>query len=239
MIVVIGSPAGRYDDGVVSAAGTASRIALAAAAAGRSVQLVGKVGDDPAADAIVIDLARGGVGHVAVLRDPGLQTPAEPSESSEVARETPVPEDDVSPASDSPASGPPERAGTEPSSLDAVDVDLGLRYLTDFQVVVLAEPAPPEVISVVAEAAAWGDARMILIVAEAGAVPDGLPADVVVFEAPPSDPDGAFATVVGAFAAALDDGAAPEVAFRASIASDGWTGTPTDAMDGAEPVARS
>jgi len=47
VIVVIGSPVGRSDDGVVVAAGMASRIALAAAAAARTVQLVGKIGDDP------------------------------------------------------------------------------------------------------------------------------------------------------------------------------------------------
>ena len=41
------------------------------------------------------------------------------------------------------------------------------------------------------------------------AVPDGLPADAVVFEAPDDDPDGVFADLVGSFAAALDDGVEP------------------------------
>jgi len=57
-------------------------------------------------------------------------------------------------------------------------------------------------------------------------VPDGLPPDAIVFEAPDADPDGVFATLVGTFVAALDDGTEPGEAFRASVASDGWTGTP-------------
>ena len=75
VIVVIGSPTARSVDGVLQAAGTASRVALAAARGGRSVQLVGKTGDDATADAIVLDLARGGVGHVALLRDAGEPDP--------------------------------------------------------------------------------------------------------------------------------------------------------------------
>ncbi len=213
--MVIGTPRVRDDDGIVSATGTAARIALAAAGAGRRVQLVGKIGDDPLADALVIDLARGGVGHVAVLRDAGRSTPIQRSDLDDEAPGGADHDDATSDAVDpSVADGP---------VLDAADVDLGLRYLTDFQVVVLAESAPPDVISVVAEAAEWGDARMILVVGADDAVPGGLPADVVVFAAPSSDPDGVFATLVGVFAAALDDGTEPEAAFRASIATDGWT----------------
>ena len=77
MIVVIGTPIGRLRDDVVVAGGTASRVALAAAGLGRTVQLVGKTGDDPTADGVVLDLARGGVGHVALLRDSARATPLE------------------------------------------------------------------------------------------------------------------------------------------------------------------
>ena len=108
-------------------------------------------------------------------------------------------------------------------AIDAADVDLGLRYLTDFGVVVVAEPAGPGVATVASDAAGWAEARMILVVASGSVVPDGLPPDVVVFEAPDDDPDGVFADLVGSFAAALDDGADPGEAFRASVDSDGWT----------------
>jgi hypothetical protein len=215
VIVVIGSPIGRLDDDLLVAGGTASRVALAAAATGRAVQLVGKTGDDPTADGVVLDLARGGVGHVALLRDPGRATPLEIAAPDAV--DEPDADDLPEPATTdavSPLPGP---------ALEAADIELGLRYLTDFGVVVVAEPADPETIAVVADATRWGEARMILVVPAGETAPDGLPADVVVFESPATDPDGAFADLVGAFAAALDEGTEPGAAFRSSIASDGWT----------------
>jgi hypothetical protein len=216
VIVVIGSPIGRLDDDVLAAGGTASRVALAAARLGRTVQIVGKTGDDPTADGVVLDLARGGVGHVALLRDPGRATPLETATYDRLDED--APEDDAPDADVStPASAPPGPA------LEAADVELGLRYLTDFAVVVLAEPTDPETIAVVAAAARWGEARMILVVGAGQTAPDGLPGDVVVFESPATDPDGAFADLVGMFAASLDEGTEPGAAFRSSIASDGWT----------------
>lgn len=222
MIVVIGSPIGRLADGTIAAAGMASRVALVAAAAGRTVQLVGKTGDDPTADAVVLDLARGGVGHVALLRDPTRATPLElpPAEVDDAAASD---EDEGDATGGAPTIAEDRTDPSGGSALEAADVDLGLRYLTEFAVVVLAEPASPEVVAVVVEAAQWGESRMILVVGAGERPPDGLPADVVVFGAPAADPDGAFAGLVGSFAAALDDGKEPDEAFRASVASDGWT----------------
>jgi hypothetical protein len=212
VIVVIGSPVGRLKDENVVAAGTAARVALAAASAGRSVQLVGRTGDDPAADGLLLILARGGVGHVALLRDPARQT----------LLETEPAIDDGDPLSPVEAELPPPEPLERPT-LDAADVDLGLRYLTEFAVLVLAEPAGQDVVQVVAEAARWNAAQLLMVV-EAGTVPaDGLPSDAIVFEAPADDRDGVFATLVGTFAAALDDGADPAEAFRSSIAAEGWT----------------
>jgi hypothetical protein len=216
VIVVIGSPIGRLEGEAVASGGTASRIASAAAALGRSVQLVGKTGDDPTADRVVLDLARGGVAHVALLRDPGRATPME--RTAPGALDSPDAEDDASDgAADVVAGEPPG------PTLEAADVELGLRYLTDFAVVVLAEAADPATVAVVADAARWAEARMILVVANGQSLPTGLPDDVVVFEAPAADPDGAFATLVGTFAASLDAGTEPGAAFRSSIESDGWT----------------
>jgi hypothetical protein len=224
VIVVVGSPIGRLADGLVVASGAASRVALAAAAAGRTVQLVGKTGDDPTADAVVLDLARGGVGHVALLRDPGRATPLEAPTDPDVE-----PDDFVDAEAAVPLDARPPAVATAPGpALEAADVDLGLRYLTDFAVVVLAEPAPAEVVGIVAEAARWCEARLVLVVGAGESVPDGAPAEAVVFEAPERDPDGTFAALVGSFAAALDDGAQPGDAFRASIASDGWTEAAAD-----------
>ena len=214
MIVVIGSPIGWLREDVVVPTGTPARAALAAAAAGRQVQLIGRTGDDPAADALLLSLANGGVGHVALLRDPARPTPlvAEPAS------------DDAAPASgaeerdESPAPQQPSRP-----SLDAGDVDLGLRYLGNYAVVVLAEPAGPGVARVIADAAGWSGAQLVVVVEPGAEPPAGLPPDAIVFEAPAADPDGDFAALVGRFAAALDDGYDAVVAFRASLAEEGWT----------------
>jgi sugar/nucleoside kinase (ribokinase family) len=214
VIVVIGSPIGRLRDDTVVAGGTASRVALTSARLGRNVQLVGKTGDDPTADAVVLHLARGGVGHVALLRDGGQATPLEPFEDDSVAAD----------ADDALGSGaPPDRNPSPRPALEAADVELGLRYLTDFGVVVLAEPADPETVAVVADAARWSEARMILVIETGSTAPDGLPSDASVFEAPERDPDGVFAELIGGFAAALDEGTEPGAAFRSSLASEGWT----------------
>ena len=205
MIVVIGSPIGLLRDGAIVAAGMSSRVALAAARTGASVQVVGKTGDDATADGVVLDLARGGVGHVALLRDGSRPTPVDAADEIDAAAEIP-------PAD--PVGGP---------AIDAADVDLGLRYLTAFEVVVIAEPAAPDLVAGVADAARWSEARMILVLGSGSAIPGHLPADVVVFEAPDADPDGVFAELVGSFAAALADGVGPGEAFRASVESDGWT----------------
>ncbi len=220
MIVVVGRPAGRVNDGVITAAGAVSRVALAAAAAGRSVQLVGKIGDGPAADAIVLDLARHGVDHAALLRDPTWTTSIEQDPELEgglILDDAPAVDRPVGSASDVPA-----------SRLDPADVELGLRYLTDFRVVVVAEASPIGVIVVAAEAARWNASRLILVTDPQGEIPADLPDDAIVLEAPGSDPDGVFADLVGTLAAGLDGSAEPGEAFRASIAVDGWTGGAAD-----------
>ena len=133
-----------------------SRVALAAARGGAAVQVVGKTGDDETADGVVLDLARGGVGHVALLRDGSRPTPLEAADDLDAADETtPV----------MPVDGP---------AIDAADVDLGLRYLTAFEVVVLAEPAPADLVTIVADAARWSEARMVLVLASGAPVPDHL-----------------------------------------------------------------
>ena len=138
MIVVIGSPSGRHQDARIVAGGLAAGIAIEAARAGRRVELVGRIGDDEAADAVLQDLARSAVGHVAMLRDQ--------------ARPTPI--DDATGATSHVASPSPE--------VDGADVDLALRYLTDFQVIVLVEPIATSVVEVVARAIEWAQATLVV-----------------------------------------------------------------------------
>ena len=76
MIVVIGLPAyAGSAAGEGSAGGLAVDVAAGARARGGVVELVGKVGDDGAGDAVVVALGRLGVGHAALLRDPARPTP--------------------------------------------------------------------------------------------------------------------------------------------------------------------
>lgn len=212
MIVVVGLPLYRHTNAGPTAGGTAAGIALVATRAGSAVQVVGKIGEDDAGEAVVLALARQGVGHVAMLREAGRPT----------ARARDVDDDSIDTES------PVAEALDERPTLDAADVDLALRYLTDFAVLVLVEQADGAIAQVVADAANWVGARLIVVVPAAGAVPDGLQADAIVFEAPDADPDGVFATMVGAFAAALDEGDDPGDAFRTTVAQTGWAAIPDE-----------
>jgi hypothetical protein len=127
-----------------------------------------------------------------------------------------------------PGAAPLPDPADDAAVLDAADVDLALRYLTDFGVVVVADPVSADVLQVVTGAAAWTGARTIVVVPAGQVEPAGLPPDAIVFEAPDIDQDGAFAALVGAFAAALDDGGDPAAAFRATVDQAGWTATPAD-----------
>lgn len=216
VIVVIGSPFGWLRGDEVVPTGMPARISLAAAAAGARVQMVGRTSDDPTADGLMLGLARGGVGHVALLRDPASPVPLveEPSGGDSELMEESV-------------TAPPPAPPWMPA-LDATDVDLGLRYLANYDVVVLAEPTGPGVVGVVAGAVSWSGAQLLIVVDHGAEPPTGLPQDAIVFEAPPEDPDGDFAALVGRFAAALDEGAGVEDAFRSSLTEKGWTETVVD-----------
>jgi sugar/nucleoside kinase (ribokinase family) len=213
VIVVIGSPAARLVEGRVVAAGLAATIARVAAAAGADVQLAGKVGEDGAGEAVLLALAGARVGHVAMLRDAGRPTPlvADGDDDDGV-------EDEL--ADTSPRSRPP-------LSLEAADIELALRYLPDYRVVVIADVLDSPSTSTVVEATRWAGATLIALL-PSGTRPSGLPDDATILEAPAADPDGAFAAVVGAYAAALDRGATPADAFASASGGVGWSTVATD-----------
>ncbi len=221
VIVVIGQPRLSIAPNEQAVDGLAARIALAAAGRGRSVQLIGKVGEDAAGDAVVQALARGGVSHAALLRDAGITTATVTAAIGD--RELAAGPIDPEGVGERVGESAPQGSG---ASLEAADLELGLRYLVDFAVLVLAEPAAANVMQVVADAAAWGETRLIVVVDPGAEVPDGLPADAIVFEAPDLGPEDAFASMVGSFAAALDVGEDPAQAFQSSIETDGWKASP-------------
>jgi hypothetical protein len=229
VIVVVGQPRFRESESGAGVDGMPARIALAASARGRSVQLVGKAGEDPEGDAVVHALALGGVGHVALLREAGRPTPRVLPGDADALEAAETLEAAESLTASVEAGAAPDPAATilaaadDGAALEAADVDLALRYLTDCSVLVLAEPAAADLVRVVVAAAGWAEAALVVVSPAGGAVPAGLPADAIVFEAPDADPDGVFAAMIGEFAAALDAGVDPGDAFRSSLDAGGWT----------------
>jgi len=216
VIVVVGSPAGRQTVQGIVAAGVAATVARVAAAAGAEVQLVGKVGEGAVGDAVLLSLAHANVGHVAVLRDASAPAPlASDGMESEAVLDPIEGDPGVEESSAAQAAVPRE------PSLDSGDLQLALRYLPDYRVVVVADPLDEAAMSTVVAAGRWAGAQLIVVVA-AGSTAPGVPDDATVLESPAADADGAFAAVVGAYAAALDRGASPAEAFAMASAESGW-----------------
>ena len=245
MIVVVGDPTLHPSGGVAPAlaGGMAAAVARACARAGAAVQLAGKVGDDPPGDEILLALTGDGIGHVALLRDAGTETRiGEPTVSSIAtgpgtgaasddewtvalaAGDDDVPdEEDRSDAATDPAA---EDRGAAPapapaSSLAPEDLDLALRYLASFTVLIVAQPLGPATLAVAVESAAYAGAHLILI-----DTPDAVESvpvdDLTALESPGGDPDGDFAGLVGRYAAALDAGTPAAAAFRSALGAAGW-----------------
>ena len=193
----------------------ATGIARAAAAAGSEVQVVGKVGEDPGGDAILLDLAAGNVGHVAILRDPSRPTPA----TSPAPVDEPTFDDD----GDRPnADDADEMTTISGLSLEAADIELALRYLPDYRVLVVADSLAEPSLRVAIDAASWNGAALVVIV-PAGSTHTTGGDDATVIEAPVDDPDDAFAGIVGAYAAAIDRGEEPKEAFASASSTLGWS----------------
>jgi hypothetical protein len=215
VIVVVGSPLVGVTQAGLRAAGIAAGIARAAAAAGAEVQVVGKVGEDPGGEAVLLDLAASLVGHVAILRDPSRPTPA----IAQAGDDDPAfDDDDESTMTEDGTSIAP----ADGLSLEPADIELALRYLPDYRVLVIAEPLAEGSLRVATAAAAWNGAALVVIVPRGSAPP--VPGDdATVIEAPPDDPDDAFAGIVGAYAAAIDRGEEPKEAFSSASSTLGWS----------------
>ena len=209
MIVVVGNPLVRAAELGGGPAGAAALAALAAARAGSRVELVGKAGDDAPGDQLLLALARAGVGHVALLRDAAHPTPVVRRGERPGAAMATTELDDDAPSIE------PADAAARPG-LDAADVQLALRYLPDHRVVLVAEPQPDEILAVVADAAAYAGATLLVAVAPGwrGAAPDA----ALVVEADTSDPESQLPELLGAVAARVDQGQAAADALREVMA---------------------
>jgi hypothetical protein len=184
------------------------------------VEVVGRAGDDRVGDSLLSALARAGVGHAAVLRDPVLPTPVL------VSLPEPDPADLLA---DAPEPGGP--AISVGPRLEPADVALGLSYLTAFGVLVVTDDAPADVLPACVDGAAFSGAHLLVLVPAGRPLPGSLPPEATVLAAPDVADDGAFAALVGAYAAALDLGETPAAAFRVATSVTGWAGTEDDAGD--------
>ena len=218
MIVVVGSPGARSGPRGIEAAGLAVGVARAVAEGGASVQVVGRVGEDPTADAVLLDLAAHGVGHVAVLRTGGAATPIVPETADDGADDGPPGVVATADESDD-ATALPAGGGL---ALDAADVELALRYLPDYRVLVAVPGLDPKAMGTVVDAAGWSGARLIVIV-DAASTPPEVPPDATVLQRPADADVEAFASVVARYAVELDGGGEPGAAFAAAATRSGWS----------------
>ncbi len=217
MIVVVGQPLLERRDGASRPAGIAAEVARAAAARGARVELVGKAGADPDGDELMLALARAGIGHVALLRDAACVTPRFVRTAAD---EPGLLADDERAAIGDATRIEPAEAVLHPA-LEANDVDLALRYLTDLSVLVLAD-ATPELAPVVADAASWANATLIVLVEPGARPPGGLPDDAILLEGPAAAVESPIPGLIGELAAAIEAGTPVEQAFRELVAGAGW-----------------
>lgn len=84
MIVVIGTVSARAERATYGLGGFAATVALALAAAGEPVEMVSKIGVDPAGEAVITKFAAAGIGHVALIRDGALATAVDGAGSLEM-----------------------------------------------------------------------------------------------------------------------------------------------------------
>ncbi len=209
MIVVIGSTYLRGDGSTGVPDGVAGRIAVAAAVDGAAVELIAKIGDDPAGDALLVALAKARVGHVAVLRDAVHPTAHRADDADENDGGAPDPADDA------PSSAPWLVEPVDASALEAADVGLALRYLTDYRVIVAVHTADA-IVDQATAAADWAGAHLVLVTAPGAAVGSRIPDGALVIEDTgddAADASTALAERLGQYAAAIDGGSTPVAAY--------------------------
>jgi len=222
VIAVVGNPVGTVRAGGIDAAGLPVAVARAAIAAGGAVQLIGKVGEGSGGDAILLSLAADGIGHAALLRDPG-SADIEPASLEPDLGDGPL--DELAGLAGSVDSGPGDaRTPSVSPTLEAADLELALRYLPDYDVVVIAQPLDAAALGAVADATRWAGAHLIVLGGADAAIPDA----ATLLEPPEEDVEGAFATLVGRYAAALDTGTPADQAFADASAAAGWVAAAAD-----------
>ena len=121
-----------------------------------------------------------------------------------------------------PAGVTPREGETGPlPRLEADDIDLGLKYIAECQVLVVADVLDGAAMAVTADAAAYHRAALVVLTHEGSEAPRGMPDDATMLEIPAAD-GGAFAELVGRYASALDSGRGAADAWRDALDETGW-----------------
>ena len=106
--------------------------------------------------------------------------------------------------------------------LEAADIELALRYLTEFRVVVIAAPLDAAALNATTEAAGFVGAHVVrLDAADATASEPPAGGELTAFAAPEHD-EPAFGVMVGRYAAALDAGRSSADALREATRGTNW-----------------
>lgn len=220
MVVVIGSPVAVMAGKRILPAGRSVAVAEAVHHAGGDVQLVGKVAEDLAGDAIVLDLGRRGIGHAALARAESGLTPkgAIPVAAADEIAEPTTPDLAVA-AESGPDETPDGPRLPDGLPLDAADLKVALGYLPEIGAIVVAAQLTDDAARVVADAAGFHDAPLVVL-AEPGAALPAAFSSAIVLEAPEAEVS--FDRLVGAFAVRLESGANASDALREVTAEAGW-----------------
>ena len=118
--------------------------------------------------------------------------------------------------------------------LDAADIELGLRYVTECRVVVVADALDAAALAAAIDGARYHRAALVIAAAQSALPRDAeLPSDTTVLDAPDED-DGAFAALVGRYAGQLDAGRGAADAWRDALNSTGWESADEEAEVGAQ-----
>ena len=160
MIVVVGSPHLRFRESKQEAAGPAVGVGAAAAAAGARRPARRQDRRRPG--------GRGG--RCSISRRARSATSRSSGPEPRDARDAPTaigsrrgdPFEELAPESE-PQPEPPA-ADTPPGpTLEPADIELALRYLPDYRVLVVAEPLPPAALEVVVAASRWSGAALVIV----------------------------------------------------------------------------
>lgn len=110
--------------------------------------------------------------------------------------------------------------GGKVARLDAADIELGLRYVADCRVLVVADELDSAALSAAVDGARYHSARLVITAGIADDAID-LPDHATVLAAPDEDA-GAFAELVGRYVVRLDAGSDAAGAWRDALSATGW-----------------